>query len=323
MSFDYQGTSRSLFSQVEWFQQLEIFLQETVCVDVRSTYTNLPHPPSERRQGWLYFTTTSHLQLTAHLDTLSEQFLFGGTMNIKLLNSIEDNLIDLVAKITPWCAPLPTAYLIDRATVQHLHWPGIIGLIAAAVIESLGLVTTATALDLYQHNRRKRKIDPSAPFGLSATLVALYFFVATSLTVLLDIFPFLSTYAPAIFPALSLVGVTVIALRSNHRDMIRKIQQEKSERRPEKVAIDHQKSKTVSNFDRVDTNQKRLQEARRAKQEARMEALLLIFKEKPDSTILQATQSTGLSRQTIYSYLDQLEKNGRLRRNGHGIEVLK
>ncbi len=246
------------------------------------------------------------------------------------LNDFEGVLIDMVAKIAPWCAPLPTAYLVGRATIQHLHWPVVIGISAASVIESLGLVTTATALDLYQYNRSKRKVDPRTPFGLAISLVGMYFMVAIGLTVFLDIAPNLTVYAPGIFPVLSLVGVTVIALRSNLRRQVAEIQAERQERKAKRQVLkpslatrETSTSKSESKSETMDTIRERLQEARRKKQQSRQSALLNIFNDHPDLTITEAAQSLGFSRQTVYTYLEYLEKQGQIRRNGHGVEVLK
>jgi hypothetical protein len=81
-------------------------------------------------------------------------------MDLRSIDAVENIAVDLVAKIAPWCAPIPTAYLVGRATVTHLNWPVPVGILADAVIESLGLVTCATALDLYQFNQTRRKSDP-------------------------------------------------------------------------------------------------------------------------------------------------------------------
>ena len=127
--------------------------------------------------------------------------------------SIESRLVDLVAQIAPWAAPIPTAYLVGRATVLHLAWPVEVGIVAAVIIESLGLATTSTALALREYNASKRQSDPAAPFPLAAGLVGAYLVVAVLLTVALDTVPVLAVYAPAIFPFLSLAGMTVLALR--------------------------------------------------------------------------------------------------------------
>lgn len=149
---------------------------------------------------------------------------------------IETTAIDAVARFAPWFAPLPTAYLVGRASIRHLTWPLAIAVIAALVIESLGLATTATALELYEYNQSKRKSDPKAPFVLAAVLVGIYIVVGVGLTVVLDTVPKLAVYAPAIFPALSLCGITVLALRGDHRRRLAAIAQVKMERKETRQA---------------------------------------------------------------------------------------
>jgi len=39
--------------------------------------------------------------------------------------------------------------------------------------------------------------------------------------------------------------------------------------------------------------------------------------------VTDAARTLKMSRQTIYTYLDRLEDDGRIRRNGHGVEVLE
>jgi len=149
---------------------------------------------------------------------------------------VEAAITDLVARIAPWAAPVPTAYLVGWATVEYLRWPAWVGFVAAVIVESLGLATTATALELREYNASKRKSDPRAPFALAVVLVGVYFVVAVGLTVALDILPALATYAPGVFPVLSLGGVTVLALRSDHRRRLSAIEREKAERRASRKA---------------------------------------------------------------------------------------
>ena len=89
---------------------------------------------------------------------------------IERLNQLESIGADLVAKLAPWLAPLPTAYLVYRATVAHLVWLVWAGLVAAAVIEGLGLASTSAALALWDWNRAKRQSDPAAPVCLALAL---------------------------------------------------------------------------------------------------------------------------------------------------------
>jgi hypothetical protein len=147
------------------------------------------------------------------------------------VGQIEVVLTDAVAKIAPWTAPIPTAYLVGRATVEHLGWPVAVGIVVAIIVESLGLATSATALELREYNASKRKSDPRAPFALATVLVAVYLAVAVGLTVALDIAPVLGIYSPAIFPFLSLTGVTVLAIRGDHRRRVEGIEMERAARR--------------------------------------------------------------------------------------------
>lgn len=147
-----------------------------------------------------------------------------------LTGQLETLATDAVAKIAPWAAPVPTAYLVGRATVQHLHWPVWVGFVAACIVESLGLATTATALTLREYNLDKRKSDPGAPFTLAAVLVGVYLLTAVGLTVALDTFPVLAVYSPAVFPLLSLCGMTVLALRADHKRRVQAVADDRCER---------------------------------------------------------------------------------------------
>jgi hypothetical protein len=146
-------------------------------------------------------------------------------------DKIEQFFTDLVARFAPWFSPIPTAFLVGRATVLHLGWPDWVGAVAAIIVESLGLATTSTSLMLYQYNKGKNKSHPSAPFLLSAVLVGIYFLTAIVLTVALDTFPSLAAFAPALFPFMSLCGVTVLAIRNDHRLRLKNIKDERDERK--------------------------------------------------------------------------------------------
>ena len=165
----------------------------------------------------------------------------------KFTDVAEVTIVDLVAKLAPWAAPLPTAYLVYSRSLTHLHWPPWVALTAAIVIESLGLSTTATALRLYNYNATRKqypphytaadikksrmKVDPKAPMALPLLLVGTYVVTAELLTVILDIAskPSLALvdYAPAVFPLLSLTGVTILATRAAHTQRLALIEEAK------------------------------------------------------------------------------------------------
>jgi hypothetical protein len=242
------------------------------------------------------------------------------------LGQAEALATDAVAKVAPWAAPIPTAYLVGRATVEHLHWPNAVGVAAAVVVESLGLATTATALELRGYNQGKRKSDPVAPFTLAAVLVAVYLAVAVGLTVALDIAPALAVYSPAIFPLLSLCGVTVLALRGDHRrrmEAIETVKKERKARRQKKRQAPVMESSRIASKDgKNDVKIDVLQAGRRQAKAARLDALLDFYLDAPNAGPTAAGRAVGVTRQTVYTYLDELETAGRLSRDNGRVKVL-
>jgi predicted DNA-binding protein (UPF0251 family) len=237
-------------------------------------------------------------------------------------NAIEDFAIDSVAALGPWLTPIPSATLVARAVVIHLGWSDLLGVVTAIIIESLGLTTVSTTLQLRQFNNSKRKSDPEAPFGLAASLVSIYFFSTIGLTIMLDIYPALSRYAPGIFPILALTGAFILAIRSDHKLRVLSIEQEKQERKNKrKPKTVHKNVNNLSNNELFDTNLDRLQQGRKQKRDERLEALLTVLKNHPGISITEASNRIDVSRQTVYSYIDQLERAGQICRDGKTIQV--
>jgi len=247
------------------------------------------------------------------------------------IDQVESFVADIVAKIAPWVAPIPTAYLVGRATIKHLNWPFLIGLVAAVIVESLGLATSLTALELREYNKSKRKSDPIAPFWLAAILVGTYFVVALGLTVALDMFPEQAKFAPGIFPLLSLCGVTVLALRADHGRRLKVIKADKQERkesrqkrrRESRQMATSEMSKTTSNNGKMDADFDTLQAARLARKEERLDALLRFYLDHPEAGPSEAAREIGVVRQTVYNYNDELEEAGYIQHDDGHIKVLK
>jgi hypothetical protein len=155
------------------------------------------------------------------------------------LDRAERFLVLIVAKIGPWTAPLPTAWIVWDRTVALLGWPWWVGLFAAVTLEALGLVTAFVALDLYGWNRTKRKSDPAAPLWLAVVLIGVYLFVAELLTVLLDIASkpvTVVSLAPGAFPFLTLAGVALIALRVDQGQREREVAESRQKAREDRVS---------------------------------------------------------------------------------------
>lgn len=255
------------------------------------------------------------------------------------MRSIETKTTDFIAGLAPWLAPIPTAYLVGRATLGALAWPLPVAICAAAIVESLGLAATNTALTLWEYNHARRKTDPAAPFTLAAGLVGVYVAVAVGLTVALDVAPSLARYAPAIWPGLSLTGVTLLGLRADHARRLEAIQAEKQERKAEararqqtaqethKPNAQGQAHKASSPGRAVGQNgaQNEVLDAvnrtRAAQRKALLDALLDAYKDNPDLGATEAARALGVHRNSIYNYTQDLIEAGRLHKNGHGWEV--
>lgn len=147
------------------------------------------------------------------------------------LDQLENSAIDVIAVFAPWLGPIPSAYLVGRACINYLHWHWSIAWVAAVAVESIGVVSVVLSLRLYEWNDRKNKTDPSAPFKLSLFLVAVYFVVTIGLTVLLDVFPELARFAPAIFPFLAAVGAVNIAVKNGQQRREELKKEQKQERK--------------------------------------------------------------------------------------------
>ncbi len=273
----------------------------------------------------------------------------------QLTGQLEITLTDAVARTVPWCSPLPTAYLTARATVRHLSWPNAMGLVAGLIIEGLGLASVATALELREYNATRRKypaewtaeqrrkskmkVDPPAPFALAVVLVGLYFVSVTALTVALDTTPRLAVYAPLLFPLLSLGGVTVLALRANHRRRLGGLaqrdapskcptsaQESAQGRRTARAQGVHSEAARVEHVTAQQSAQNGVLDAvnrtRRERKAQLMDALLDAYQGDPSLGATEAARKLGVHRNTIYAYTAELEAAGRLHRNGDGVKVL-
>jgi hypothetical protein len=236
-----------------------------------------------------------------------------------------------VAKLSPWLAPLPSAYFVARSAMVHLALPLLVALIVAAIIETLGLATVHTALWAHDWNTHKRKTDPDAPLSLAIALGGVYVAATLGLLVFLEVWPFLAVYAPAVFPALAVVGALNLAMISRQEQREAAVRAEKAERvaarqmsrqAASQVAL-AQPSGKVSKTAVLYASLDAARQTRKARRDARLDALLAYYASTPKAGPTEAGRAIGVSRQTVYTYLAELEAAGRINRdNGQGVEVL-
>lgn len=127
---------------------------------------------------------------------------------------VESRIIDLLAIVAPWSAPIPSAYLIWDAARYTLAWPWPIALAAAITVEITGVVSVVLAQRMHEYNQVRSAKDTPAPFWVAGLLVAGYFTITLILTVLLEAIPGLVRFSPALFPMFSLMGALNIGLKN-------------------------------------------------------------------------------------------------------------
>lgn len=154
------------------------------------------------------------------------------------LAATERAAVDFLAVFAPWLGPIPSAYLVGKAARDRLGWADPIAWIAAIAVESIGVVSVVLALRLYEWNNTKNKSDPAAPFWLAMLCTGFYFVVTIGLTVLLDVYPELAQFAPAIFPLLAAIGAVNIAVKNGQARRESEKRRAKEERRAAHVSTE-------------------------------------------------------------------------------------
>lgn len=138
-------------------------------------------------------------------------------------------MLRTLARTAPYLAPLPSAWFIGRSIYLHLlhDWPLpipplvniTVATIAGISIEVLAIVSVHNGLALFRWNDQPRVRSSGwerAPFWLAAVCLVLYMVAAALLLIVLEAIPWLSRYAPIMFPLLGLVGALNLGILDQH-----------------------------------------------------------------------------------------------------------
>jgi len=234
------------------------------------------------------------------------------------LDELEHFLVGIAAKIAPWAADLPVAYLAARNIIDVLQWHPAIGWIAAAAVEALGLACTATALEFADYNATKRKTDPPAPTSLAWAMVGVYFGSSLVLS-LLATFTRLELFAVLVWPVISSVGTLVHAMRKDHarrlaaNDAARERERnERRERKLERERVQHEQERSEREPEQAQ-NVHELSE--------REQQLVQFYADHPGASYSEAAQACERSKTWVANSVNGLLRAGTLRKNGHGVQV--
>lgn len=169
---------------------------------------------------------------------------------------IEATLIDAIAAVTPWLAPLIPAYLVYRNMTQQLGYPVIFGLVGAAAVEFLGLSAVHTAVTFWQWNDNHK--TERAPFWFALGAGLFYVVIVLTVNAALDIWrgsDGIKIFAHALLSLLSVDAAIIIAIRAQHARRLTEREQARTERTERKAArIDANRARTDANGREPDAN---------------------------------------------------------------------
>lgn len=161
---------------------------------------------------------------------------------------LENRLLDLVAGVSPWLAPLIPTYFAAYNAFEYLAkgknwWDGLAVIVVALVVETIGLAGVHTAIQFWNWNRTKNKTDDAAPLGLSILSVVVYVTIIILVNGLLDYYavadpanlPYVKILAVALLSLLALNSALIVALRAGQSDRESKKQELKAERKAQRA----------------------------------------------------------------------------------------
>jgi hypothetical protein len=152
------------------------------------------------------------------------------------VKGIEASLIDLIAAVTPWLAPLIPAYLVYHNMAERLNYSQPFALIGAAAVEFLGLSAVHTAVTFWKwnDNRKTGRAPTLAAIGAGAFYVVIVLTVNAALDIWRDN-EYVKIFAHGLLSLLSVDAALIIAMRSSHARMVRDDVDERERRRIERI----------------------------------------------------------------------------------------
>ena len=170
----------------------------------------------------------------------------------KAIRGVEASVVNLLSAIAPWGAPISPAYMTYYHMIDgRLNYPIWVAVITAAVVEILGLSTVNTALGFFEHNKRNKAQKNRAPVWVATASFIFYLLVILTSNVILDAFSPGIIFAKdwpvilvrALFALLSVPAVLIMAVRTQHQDLLAEIEEEEEEKRERRKEAREQKER--------------------------------------------------------------------------------
>ena len=155
----------------------------------------------------------------------------------QLTNETEATVIGLVAATIPWLAPIIPAYVAYQNMLSVLGFAPWLSFLGALVVEFLGLSSIHTAVQFWDYNRTRRKVDEAAPVYVAAAVGAFYLAVVLTVNVILDNAPVDQLIAKALLSLISVPAGVTLAIRAQHSRQLLQVEAEKQEKREERIRV--------------------------------------------------------------------------------------
>jgi len=164
------------------------------------------------------------------------------------INDAESSLVELIASVAPWFAPLIPAYLTFEHAVNSLDIPKFFAYVAAGVIEALGLATLSTTFMIWKHNQRYKAPENRSPFWLALGTFLFYLAIVLVINVVQEL-PGIDDQTKRIsgivlLILLSIPTTTTLAIRYVHRQTVKRL--EDARKKKGKVSKEEESLEKVS-----------------------------------------------------------------------------
>lgn len=159
------------------------------------------------------------------------------------IRSSESSLVNLLSALAPWAAPLAPAYMSFQHMTDTLNYPEYIAWSVAAVVEVLGLSSISTILHFWAHNKRFKKDERKAPTLLAVFSFASYLGIIMVVNVMIDAAAipgaglnkdWVVVLARMFLTLLSVPAAVILAIRTQHNELLKGMQEDRQRRREER-----------------------------------------------------------------------------------------
>jgi heme exporter protein D len=176
-------------------------------------------------------------------------------LNAAIRNS-EASLVNLLSALAPWAAPIAPAYMSFTHMTETLEYPIPIAWAVVVVVEVLGLSAISTIIAFWSYNRRYKAEYRKAPVWIAISSFVAYLAIVLVVNVLLDAsqiadsglsHAWVTLAAKALLTLLSVPAAVILAVRTQHKELLDEIDRERERERRRDASRSNQKPKQTSN----------------------------------------------------------------------------